>query len=155
MMFWTTIEVLARWMLGGIFLYSSFHKIADPSQFVRIIVGYDLFPPVTIYPLAVICPFFELLCGAALILGVYPRGAVLIVNVMLFLFIVAISINLARGHQFDCGCFSFTHDPDSSALQLLYRDVFYLAAGLYVLFFRLPRKSFLHINIGSDKKTSP
>jgi hypothetical protein len=93
-----------------------------------------------------------LLCGTALILGVYPRGAVLIINVMLFLFIIAISINLARGHEFDCGCFSFSHDASASAVHLLVRDIFYLTVGLCVLFFRRPRKSFLHINLASDKK---
>jgi putative oxidoreductase len=150
----TTLEMLARWLLGGIFIYSSFHKIADPAQFVRIIAGYGLFPSLAIHPIAVVCPFFELLCGAALILGIYPRGAALIVDGMLFLFIVAISINLARGHEFDCGCFSFSHDAGQSAVDLLVRDVFYLAAGLFVLCFSLPRKASLGINISSDKKKS-
>jgi putative oxidoreductase len=73
---------------------------------------------------------------------------------LLFLFIVAISINLARGHEFDCGCFSFSPDVGRSAVSLLVRDILYLAAGLYVLFFRLPRKCSLHINISSAEKTA-
>ena len=132
-----TLEMLARWLLGGVFVYSSFHKIADPAQFARIIYGYGLFPLPTIHPIAVICPYFELLCGLALILGGFPRGAALLVNFMLLLFITAISINLIRGHEFDCGCFSFSHDAGKSAVHLLIRDVFYLAMGLYVLLFRL------------------
>lgn len=135
------LEVLSRWLLGSVFVYASFHKIADPAQFVRILSGYDLFPALSIHPMAVFVPFLELLCGAALILGIYPRGAAMIVNFMLLLFIVAISINLVRGHSFDCGCFSFSHDPDFSAVDLLVRDVFYLIAGLYILLFRWLRKS--------------
>ena len=58
-----------------------------------------LFPLLTIHPIAVFVPFFELLCGAALIMGVFPRGAVMIINAMLLMFIFSISINLARGHD--------------------------------------------------------
>lgn len=131
-----TLEMLGRWLLGGVFVYASFHKITDPAQFARIIYGYDLFPLPTIHPLAVVCPFFELICGLALILGVFPRGAVLIVNLMLLMFIIAISINLIRGHEFDCGCFSFSHESGMSAVHLLVRDVIYLAVGFYILLFR-------------------
>lgn len=132
-----TLEVAARWFLGAVFIYSSYHKILDPGQFARILYGYDLFPLPIIHPIAVICPYFELLCGAALIFGVVPRGAALIVNVMLLIFIAAISINLVRGHEFDCGCFSFSHDVGKSAFHLLIRDLVYLAAGIYVLLYRL------------------
>ncbi len=132
------VERLARWLLGGLFVYASFHKIADPDQFARIINGYKLFPLMAIHPITVICPFFELVCGMALILGVYPRGAVLVINMMLLLFIVAISINLVRGHEFICGCFSFAHQTGrTAAILLLVRDTFSLVIGLYILLSRL------------------
>ena len=66
---------------------------------------------------------------------------VLIINGMLMMFILALSINLVRGSQFDCGCFSsgeagYTY----SAGQLLIRDIVFFVCGLQVLFFRKRRK---------------
>ena len=135
------IELITRWILGLIFVYASYHKIIDPPHFAKIIYGYYLFPTMSINLLAIILPFLELFCGAALILGIYPRSAVLILNVMLFAFITAITINLIRGHEFDCGCFSFGEAGyTSSSEQLLIRNVIYFLMGIHVLFFGKSRK---------------
>lgn len=132
-------ELLLRWGIGGIFVFASVHKIIYPDQFAAIIKGYQLFPLVTIHPLAVFVPFLELLCGLALIVGVFPRGAITIINIMLLMFIVAISINLLRGHEFDCGCFSFAQNAAASVVHLLIRDLICLAGGVYVLWFQAGR----------------
>lgn len=65
---------------------------------------------------------------------------------MLLAFIIALSINLMRGHEFDCGCFSFGEQGyTSSAVQLLIRDIIYFVFGLQVLFFDKQRRwSILH-----------
>jgi uncharacterized membrane protein YphA (DoxX/SURF4 family) len=133
---WT--ELIIRWFLGIIFVYASFHKIAEPDAFAKIIYGYDLFPKFSINLIAIIIPFLELISGAALLAGVCPRSAVLIINGMLFGFIIALSVNLIRGHEFDCGCFSF--GETSSASQLLVRDILYFILGLYVFFYHKPQK---------------
>ena len=79
--------------------------------------------------------------GIALILGIYPRSALLILESMLFAFIVALSINLIKGYDFDCGCFSFgERGYGYSALHLLVRDVIYFILGLQSLFFIKHRK---------------
>lgn len=135
------LELILRWVLGIVFFYSCYHKIALPAYFAKIIYGYYLFPDVTINLLAIILPFLEFFTGVALIFGVYPRSAALIINAMLLVFIVAISINLIRGHEFDCGCFSFGKaGHTSSAVQLLIRDVIYFVFGLQVLFFDRHRR---------------
>jgi len=46
-----------------------------------------------------------LLCGLALILGIWKDTARTIIAALLVTFIIAISINLARGNAIDCGCF--------------------------------------------------
>ncbi|MFP4445084.1 MAG: MauE/DoxX family redox-associated membrane protein [Desulfosudaceae bacterium] len=129
---WLTRRLLGL-VLGGVFVYASLHKIAAPEQFARILHGYDLLPAALISPLAVFLPFFELVCGLALIFNICPRGGVLLIDLMLLVFIIAIAVNLIRGHSFDCGCFTFAHDPTVSAVQLLVRDLVGLAAGIHLL----------------------
>jgi uncharacterized membrane protein YphA (DoxX/SURF4 family) len=91
--------------------------------------------------MAIIVPFLELVAGLALIIGFYPRSAALIVNAMLLVFITALSINLIRGHEFDCGCFSINSSTQETfAGQLIFRDFLILALGLYIFFYRNARK---------------
>jgi len=134
-------ELVVRWLIGVMFVFACYHKIAEPARFAKIIYGYYLFPASSINLIAIILPYIELFAGAALILGIYPRSATLIINAMLFVFIVAISINLIRGHEFDCGCFSFgASGHGASAVHLLIRDIICFLFGLQVLFYRNPRK---------------
>ena len=135
------IELFIRWLIGITFIYASYHKIVEPAHFAKIIYGYYLFPECIINLTAIILPYLELLSGVALILGIYPRSALLILESMLFIFIVALSINLIRGHNFDCGCFSFgERGYGYSVLGLLVRDVIYFILGLQSLFFNNHRK---------------
>ncbi|MCJ7774007.1 MAG: DoxX family membrane protein [Desulfobacterales bacterium] len=135
------IELIFRWLIGMIFVYASFHKIASPAMFAKIIYGYYLFPDFSINLIAIILPFLELYCGLFLLLGIYPRSASIVTTGMLFGFIVAISINLIRGHEFDCGCFSFGGTGHKTAtLQLFIRDIFYFICSLYIILFKGHRK---------------
>jgi len=141
------IELAARWILGATFIYASYSKILAPAVFAKIIYGYDLFPAFLINPAAIILPFVELIAGLALIIGVYPRSAALVINGMLLAFIVSLSINILRGHEFDCGCFAINANELSTfSGGLLIRDFFYLTLGIHVLLFRNPRR--LCINAG-------
>lgn len=128
-------ELAVRWVLGTAFIYASYHKIIAPAQFAKVIYGYYLFPPLTINLIAIILPFLELFCGLALVLGIYPRSAALIIDVLLMAFIAALSINLIRGQEFDCGCFSFAERGYSySVKELLVRNIVFLGLGLQVIF---------------------
>jgi len=135
------IELAARWLLGATFIYASYSKILAPAVFAKIIYGYALFPAILINLLAIILPFVELVAGLSLIVGFYPRSAALIINAMLVAFIVSLSINIIRGHEFDCGCFALTTDnPSTFSGSLLIRDFFYITLGIYVFLFRNLRR---------------
>ena len=135
------LELAARWILGLTFLYASYNKILAPAVFAKIIYGYDLFPAVFINLIAIIVPFLELFTGLALIIGVYPRSAALIVNGMLLTFITALSINIIRGHEFNCGCFSINSNGQGTFTgPLIFRDFILLVLGLYIFFYRNARK---------------
>ena len=137
----TWIEWFIRWLFGITFLYSSYHKIVEPAHFAKIIYGYYLFPEFIINFIAIILPYLELTSAIALIFGIYPRSAILILESMLFAFIVVLSINYIRGLDFDCGCFSFgERGYGYSVLQALLRDIIYFILGLQSLFFAKQRK---------------
>ena len=140
------IELAARWFLGATFIYASYSKILAPAAFAKIIFGYGLFPASLINLAAIILPFVELIAGLALIIGIYPRSAALIINAMLLVFIVSLTINIIRGHEFDCGCFAINAaNPSTFSGELLIRDFLYLALGIFVFFFRNPRRVGVHI----------
>lgn len=149
------IELLIRWLFGMTFIFASYHKIIEPAHFAKIIYGYYLFPEILINLIAILLPYLEFICGIALMLGIYPRSALLILQSMLFSFIVALSINWIRGLNFDCGCFSFgERGYGYSVLDLLIRDVIYFALGLHPLFFDRYRKWCIWQS-GSILKTLP
>ena len=139
------MELAGRWILGFTFIYASYHKIFDPAEFAKIVYGYGLFPPSSINLIAIILPFVELVSGLSLVLGIYPRSAALIINGMLFAFIIVLSVNLIRGHEFDCGCFSVNNtEYQSSAAPMLVRDIIYFTIGLQIFLYRGIRKLCVH-----------
>jgi uncharacterized membrane protein YphA (DoxX/SURF4 family) len=137
------IEIVFRWILGITFIYASYYKIMSPTDFAKIIYGYNLFPEVLINLIAIVLPFVELISGFCLLLGIYPRSAALIINGLLAAFIVILTINLIRGYEFDCGCFSA--ETTMSPKMMVARDVIYIIMGLQVFFFNGIRKGcFIH-----------
>jgi len=136
------IELAARWILGLTFIYASFHKILSPADFAKIVYGYDLFPHALINLIAIIIPFLELVAGLALIIGLYPRSAAIIITALLLAFIVVLTINLIRGHEFDCGCFSTGQSGYTSSPQVtLVRDILYFIGGMLIILFEGNRRS--------------
>jgi putative oxidoreductase len=140
------IEIAFRWILGITFIYASYYKIMSPSDFAKMVYGYNLFPEGLINLIAIVLPFVELISGLSLLLGIYPRSAALIINGLLLAFIFILTINIIRGHEFDCGCFSA--GKTGSPKMMVARDVIYLIMGLQVVIFNGVRKGCL---IHSDK----
>jgi hypothetical protein len=135
------VELIARICLGCVFVYASIHKIIDPGAFAKIIYGYGLFPAIMINATAIVLPYIEFFAGLLLILGIFPRSSAVLIEGLLLAFIIAISINLIRGHEFDCGCFSFhKENQDAAGLELLIRDVLWFGVGMIVVGFRAKRK---------------
>ena len=123
----------ARLILGSVFIYAGYHKILAPDEFAQIVYGYDLFPNEAINLIAIIIPFIELMSGIALIMGIYTRPASIIIIGMLTAFVIAISINIIRGHEFDCGCFSSqASQSTNSAWQTLGRNMIFIMLGIHI-----------------------
>lgn len=120
-------------LVGLLFVLASLHKIAAPGEFARAIDGYRILPGTLVNLAAVVLPWLELIGGGLLLVSPrapLPAGrlvapAALLVLGLTALFILAIGFNLARGLEFDCGCFGRGH---VSAWRVLLRDV-----GLFLL----------------------
>jgi putative oxidoreductase len=100
---WLSVRVQIG--LGIVFVIAAIPKIADPPAFAHMIYNYRLLPGPAINALALVMPWIEMLVGVALILGVWKREAAIVAGILLLVFLVAIGVNLARGHAVDCGCF--------------------------------------------------
>ena len=103
---WLTVRT--QFVLGAVFIAAALPKVADPPGFAKAIWNYQLFPAWSIHPSALVLPWLELLCGLALCLGLWTRAAAAWLGALLLAFLAALSINLARHHPVDCGCFSTT-----------------------------------------------
>jgi uncharacterized membrane protein YphA (DoxX/SURF4 family) len=100
---WLTVRVQIA--LGLFFVAAALPKIVDPPSFAHMIYNYKIVPSVLLNFMALTMPWVELLAGLALIFGIWRDTANTLVAAMLVMFIIAISINLARGNAIDCGCF--------------------------------------------------
>lgn len=108
---WPLWIVLSRAVLAAVFVGAAIAKINDPAAFALSVFRYRLLPSAAVNAVALFLPFVELLCGALLVAG---RGrmraaAALLVSGMLLVFTAAIALNLLRGIDIACGC--FTTDP--------------------------------------------
>jgi len=100
---WLTIRV--QLALGAIFVAAALPKLSDPPSFAHMIYNYRILPAGLINISSLTMPWVEILCGLALILGIWVRPARWLITLLLVTFMIAISINLLRGNAIDCGCF--------------------------------------------------
>jgi len=136
------IDLLLRWILGLTFAIAGGYKLTAPETFAQILISYDLLPAAAIQPVVVFLPCLELVVGVALASGIYPRAAALLSNILLVVFMVAITLNLLRGQVFDCGCFPTVMKKlyASSPFGMLARDAILMLMGVGVMVYRGPRK---------------
>ncbi len=123
-------------LLGGVFVYASLDKIAQPVDFARIVYHYRLIGPNQLVgpwaanTLAVTLPWVELLVGLALIAGVWRREAAVVAGGLLVIFIGAVSAALVMGIDIEnCGCFSVSGEGRSAGIKLILGDLALLVAS--------------------------
>ncbi len=96
-----------RLLLGALFILSGFEKLLDLKYFALVIAEYQILPSLLIPAAALFFSLCELLCGIMLLLDLYSRVSSSIMLGMMAIFIAAITNNVIRGIEHDCGCFEF------------------------------------------------
>lgn len=129
------ISFLLRVILGLIFITASLDKIAHPDQFAKIVYNYHILPPFLINIFAIILPWLELTCGIFLILGLFLESSALLITLLLLIFMMGMGLNLVRGIDINCGCFSTAPTGKSDLIIRLVEDFLMLLAGLQILFY--------------------
>lgn len=128
-----SIIFVTRILLGLVFVYASVDKILHPEAFAKQIYAYQLLPETWISAVAISLPWLEMILGSLLIFGVWLHGAVALTNLLLLSFFTALLINIFRGIDVDCGCFSTTSATPGAMWTYLLRDLFFLALSLFLL----------------------
>jgi uncharacterized membrane protein YphA (DoxX/SURF4 family) len=111
----STLALMARLILGAIFIFVGVQKIVDPVAFLKAVNAYQLIStPIVLNLTTVVLPWIEVMCGALLLRRTKSRASATLLLAMLLVFTVAVTLRAIAIHQnvgtafcairFDCGC---------------------------------------------------
>lgn len=125
--------IICRVILAVIFLLASVPKIIAPHEFAIAVFRYQLLPDAAINLMAIFLPWIELVAAIAILIPRTSAAAAAVVFGLLAVFTAAISIDLVRGIDISCGCFTLDPDAGSIGWWEVVRDVGFLALAGFVL----------------------
>ena len=131
------LVLIARLILGVIFIYASIDKVLHPAAFAKAVYNYQILPGALINLTSLILPWLELVLGLFLMIGLFREGSVCMATVLMLIFFGAMVFNLARGLNIHCGCFSTSTEGTGNVSMAWYvlRDGLFLVPAFY-LFYR-------------------
>jgi uncharacterized membrane protein YphA (DoxX/SURF4 family) len=120
--------LIARVSLGAWFVYSGGFKIFSSGldRFTRDVGNYQLVGPPLDAIAAYSVPWFELIAGVCLMLGILGRGAILTIAGLVVMFSVSVAWAWKNGLDISCGC----HGGDAP-IQYWYKAAEF--AGYFIL----------------------
>ncbi len=130
------VSLVARLALGAVLLTAGGLKVADPNQAITAVTAYRLLPEDVATLVGYGLPFFEVMLGLLLVVGLATRAAAATSGVLMVVFIVAVASAWARGLSIDCGCFGGggqTEDPQY--LPEILRDLLFLGLASWLVVF--------------------
>lgn len=104
-----------RIVVAVVFIAASLPKILQPHDFALAVFRYQMAPYWFVNIVAIFLPWVELIAGLVLLFvpSLRDAAALLLLGLLVF-FTTAITINIFRGIDIACGCFSV--DPDASRI---------------------------------------
>lgn len=131
------VGVVARLVVGGVWLVAGLLKLPDPAANVRAVRAYELLPETLVPLVGHALPVLEVLIGLGLLLGVLTRANAVVSAVLLVAFIGGIASAWARGLSIECGCFGTGGGPAENAVEKypweIARDVGLLALAAWLV----------------------
>lgn len=128
--------VLARLVVGGVWIVAGAIKLPDPDSSVTAVRAYQLLPLSATSLVGHVLPILEVVVGACLILGVVTRLAGGVSALLQVAFIIGIASVWVRGISINCGCFGdggASADAISKYPYEIARDVGLLALSLWLV----------------------
>ncbi len=139
------ISLVVRLGLAAVFIVAGALKVTDLAASGRAVVAYELMPTDLAMIVGAIQPFFELVLGGLLLIGLATRVVAMISALTMVAFISGIVSAWARGLNIDCGCFSKGgHLPPGvtpNYLPEILRDMAFLAMAIFLILYPVSRFS--------------
>ena len=109
------VALLARVVVGSVWIVAGLLKLPDPAENVRAVRAYRLLPEAVVPLVGHGLPVLEILVGVCLLLGLFTRVAAVVSGLLLLAFVIGIGSAWARGLQIECGCFGGGAGPTANA----------------------------------------
>jgi uncharacterized membrane protein YphA (DoxX/SURF4 family) len=120
--------LVARIVLGAVFVYAAYVKLRDPWQlFAMSINSYEVLPLAMAETAAHVIPWVELALGLMVIFGIWLRISGTILSLVLLTFFTLMVRAYAKGMQINCGCFG---PGEAISCKTLLRDGSMAAAAI-------------------------
>ncbi len=129
---WKIFPLVLRVGLGVIFFWSGLEKVWHLSAFYQDAQNYHVLSPLLTQIYSASLPWFEILAGGLLLLGLFSRFATLLMSLLLASFIIAVSLVLMKGGHADCGCFLGGAESSPITAGLLFRDIALMMGVAYL-----------------------
>lgn len=141
------LAVVVRVALGVLLVVTGALKVGHAPDLASAIAGFRLLPGAVVAPMAIILPYFELLLGGYLIVGLFTRISAAIAAAQFTIYAAAIASAVIRNIPANCGCFGphdratadWPHVAFDLALALLAAFVATRAPGRFALDGRLSK----------------
>ena len=126
------LEVAARVVVGGVFVYAGAMKLCDVDAFRELLSRYGMVPDFALGFVAVTLPAFECVVGTLLVFSRWVRISAAAISAMLVVFVVALAQAGVRGLDVSCGCFGGASSASGGVWTAIVRDLVLLAPSLYL-----------------------
>jgi uncharacterized membrane protein YphA (DoxX/SURF4 family) len=144
------LVAVLRVLVAAVFIYAGLNKINNPLMFADQIKMYEVIgTSPLLYITAIFLPWLEIICGLAMLTGVFIRGGSLVISLLMAFFLGVViyrtygimdkaGIAFTRVH-FDCGCgfkptYAWKKILENTVLLILSLIIFLSPSYRFVLF---------------------